>query len=133
MAGLLLAGCSGMPAELSLFGGISTESPALGADTGSCPTPEACAAQLRKLVNDPRRDWIGRPQSADGYADGTRLFAYRALRRKLSCSELKVALEDTGAAAQMLQSPQHVQARALSSAVARELKAEQSRRCHPPG
>jgi hypothetical protein len=129
LASLLLSGCAEMPTGLPLLGGVGTETSA--AETGSCPTPEACAAELKKLVANPRRDWIGRPQSAEAYADGTRLFAYRALRRRLSCSELAGALEDTSAAAQLLQSPQHEQARTLTNAVARELKAEHTRRCRP--
>src|SRR5256885_8926141 len=50
----------------------------------ACPTPEKCAAQLKILVRTVR-DWIGQPQSAEGYATGTRLFAYRALRKHLTC------------------------------------------------
>jgi hypothetical protein len=97
----------------------------------SCPTPEACAAQLKKMVGDPKRDWIGRPQSSDAYANGTRLFAYRALRKKLTCNELKGAIADTSTAVSLLQSPDHQRARALTIAVARELKSEQERRCRP--
>lgn len=83
------------------------------------------------MVGDPKRDWIGRPQSPDDYANGTRLFAYRALRKKLTCKELKGAMEDTKAAAVLLQSPHHERARALTTTVARELKSEQDRRCKP--
>jgi hypothetical protein len=129
--GLLLSGCasSGGFALFSL--GPSPETPAPSAEAGSCPTPEACAAQLKKMVGDPNRDWIGRPQSSDDYANGTRLFAYRALHKKLTCKELKGALEDTKAAAALLQSPHHQRARALTTTVARELKSEQDRRCKP--
>jgi hypothetical protein len=111
--------------------GPSSEPPAQSAEAASCPTPEACAAQLKKMVGDPKRDWIGQPQSPDDYANGTRLFAYRALRKKLTCNELKGAIEDTKAAASLLQSPRHERARALTTTVARELKTEQDRRCKP--
>ena len=57
-----------------------------------CAPPQQCAVQLTVLVDDPKRDWVGQPQSADGYADGTRLFAYRALRKKLTCGELKLSM-----------------------------------------
>ena len=127
---LLLTGCAGS-GNFSLFPGIASTEASPATEAGACPTPEACAVQLKKLVDDPRRDWIGQPQSADAYANGTRLFAYRALRKKLTCNELKRALEDTVAAASSLQSPRHDRARVLTTAVSQELKAEQSRRCHP--
>ena len=130
---LLLSGCAA-PSGLSLFPLSSvteTASTPTPAESGACPTPEKCAAQLRKMVSDPRRDWIGQPQSADAYANGTRLFAYRALRKKLTCNELKRAIEDTHAAASSLQSPRHESARALTGAVAQELKGEQGKRCRP--
>ena len=40
---------------------------------------------LSELSKDPKRAWIGQPQAAAEYANGTRFFAYRALRRTLSC------------------------------------------------
>ena len=95
---LLLSGCTSS-GEFSLFtlgGSGDTETASLAGPTEStCQTPQQCAVQLRVLVDDPKRDWVGQPQSADGYADGTRLFAYRALRNKLTCGELKRALDDT--------------------------------------
>jgi hypothetical protein len=81
------------------------------------------------MVADPKRDWVGQPQSADGYADGTRLFAYRALRKKLTCSELKHALDETTAATALLQSVRYEKVRTLATAVSRELKAEHGKRC----
>jgi hypothetical protein len=133
MFGLLLSGCS-TPNGLTLFGGVvSPEKAVASAESPTCATPQACAVELKKLVSDPRRDWIGRPQSADAYANGTRLFAYRALRKKLTCGELKGALEDANAAASLMQSPRHDRARALTTAVSHELKSEQDRRCRPRG
>ena len=96
---------------------------------GACGTPDSCAAQLKKLVNDPKRDWILERQSAEAYANGTRLFAYRLLRKRLTCGELKGALEDTSAAQSLLGAPNHQRARALTTAVAKELKSEHERRC----
>jgi hypothetical protein len=127
--GLLLSGCASSGGFTLFSLSPSEEKPAPSAE--ACPTPEACAAQLKKMVGDPKRDWIGRPQSPDDYANGTRLFAYRALRKKLTCKELKGAIEDTKAAAALLQSPHHERARALTTTVARELKSEQDRRCKP--
>ena len=131
LLGLLLSGCAA-PNGFSLFslGQPSEPAPPPAAEeSGACASPEKCAAQLKKLVSDPKRDWIGQPQSADAYANGTRLFAYRALRKKLNCGELKRALEDTSAAGRTLQTPGYERAHALTTAVGKELKAEQDSRC----
>jgi hypothetical protein len=135
LVALLVAGCAS-PGDFALFkSSDANEKASLAAPAGEdrCPTPEKCAKELRKMINDPTREWIGQPQSPDGYANGTRLFAYRALRKKLTCNELKRALEDMNAATSLLQPAQYDQARALTVAVAREIKAEQGRRCGTPG
>jgi hypothetical protein len=128
---VLLAGCAGSNG-FSLFAGVTEpENEPASADAGGCPTPEACTVELKKMVSEPRRDWIGRPQSAEAYANGTRLFAYRALRKKLTCGELKTALDDTSSAAALLQAPHQERARTLATTVSRELKSEHDRRCRP--
>src|SRR5262245_26104331 len=124
---LTLSACSA-GSSFSLLPGLGgNESPAPEAD--SCPTPEKCASQLRMLVSDPVRNWAGQPQSADAYANGTRLFAYRALRKKLSCDELRRALVETETAGPSLHGPRYEAARKLMSDVRRELGAEKTRRC----
>jgi hypothetical protein len=128
---LLLSGCTAS-GGIALFpaGGASEKAPpAVPPEADTCPTPEKCAEQLRKMIKDPKRDWIGQPQSQDAYADGTRLFAYRALRKKLTCNELKRAFEDADAATSSMQQARYGHVRALTAAVARELKAEQDKRC----
>jgi hypothetical protein len=129
---LLLSGCAS-PGEFSLFTGndpSDTETASLTAATEStCQTPQQCAVQLRALVDDPKREWVGQPQSADGYADGTRLFAYRVLRKKLTCGELKRALDDTTSATALLQPVRYEKVRTLATAVSRELRAEHGKRC----
>jgi hypothetical protein len=87
---LLLTGCSA-PSNFSLFPGnfFSEQAPSPSpAATDTCSTADKCAAELKRMVKDPKRDWIGQPQSPDAYANGTRLFAYRALRKNLTCTEL---------------------------------------------
>ena len=124
---LTLSACSS-GGSFSLLPGLGgTESAPPEAD--SCPTPEKCATQLKMLVSDPVRNWVGQPQSADAYANGTRLFAYRALKKKLSCEELRRALVETEAAGPSLQGPRYEAARKLMSDVRRELGAEKVRRC----
>jgi hypothetical protein len=129
----LLAGCAGSSGTSLLptlpFSLSSDPAPA----PKGCQTPEACTVELRKLVKDPKRDWIGQPQSPEVYANGTRLFAYRALRKKLSCGELARALEETRQATESLEPARLQKVRSLNVAVARELQAEQTRRCRSQG
>jgi hypothetical protein len=84
------------------------------------------------MIDDPKRDWVGQVQPPEVYANGTRLFAYRALRKKLSCTELKQALEETKAATPSLEPAQYASVRGLMTDVARELSVENSRRCRSP-
>jgi len=81
------------------------------------------------MMKDPKRDWIGQPESPEAYASGTRLFAYRGLRKKLTCSELKRGLEDINTAKASLEPARHARTHALMTDVARELDAERGKRC----
>jgi len=133
-AALLTVSACGTGGSFSLpglpgLGGSENASAEATHEADSCPTPEKCATQLRILVTDPVRNWVGQPQSADAYANGTRLFAYRALKKKLSCDELRRALVETEAAGPSLQGPRYEAARKLMSDVRRELGAERTRRC----
>jgi len=123
-----LAGCTGQDGEVP-FTLIGQPKPAV-ADPDVCETSHDCAARLSNLVKNPNRDWIGVPQSADGYSNGTRLFAYRALRKKLTCGELQLAIEDTKAAMLTLEKASYERARVLAGEVTRELATEQGKRCH---
>jgi hypothetical protein len=127
---ILLGGCTASPPTLlpaNLFGQkASTPNPAA---PDRCSMPEDCAAELKKLVKDPKRDWIGRAQSAEAYATGTRLFAYRALRKTLTCNELERALAEIDAAAPSLEPSRYARAHALMREVAQELGSERSNRC----
>ena len=60
---------------------------------------------LGALINDPKRGWLTEPQSAAEYANGARFFAYRTLRRTLSCRELILASQDLRLAADRLSVP----------------------------
>jgi hypothetical protein len=123
-----LAGCTG-PVDEIPFTLIGQPKPAV-ADPDVCDTAQDCAVRLRNLVKNANRDWIGVPQSADGYSNGTRLFAYRALRRKLTCGELQLAIEDTKAAMLTLEKASYEGARSLAGEVTRELATEQGKRCY---
>jgi hypothetical protein len=106
------------------------------AQEGECGTPEECASLLRTMVGDPTRSWMRQRPSFAAYSNGTRLFAYRALRATLDCTELGSALDEIDASRQALANPpttlsvdKAIKIRSLSSDVANELRAELVRRC----
>jgi hypothetical protein len=127
---LCLAGCAGQDSGLPFAFSFGGEGKPLATDQDACGTPQDCSERLKRLVKSPNREWIGVPQSADEYANGTRLFAYRALRKSLTCDELKRAVEDAKAALSTLEKPAHERARALAGEVSHALVAEQSKRCN---
>ena len=102
-----------------------------------CGSDAACLSQLRVLIDDPERRWIGSPLPPADYARGVRLFAYRVLRARLTCSELVIALAEIEAARKPLAGPvpgitpaQAARARMLSDEVEAELRAERTARCN---
>jgi hypothetical protein len=107
----------------------------VGADKDRC-VDQGCLARLKALLEDGERKWVGRPQSPLEHADGTRQFAYRALRAKLSCTELALAMDEMGKAMGTFRAPvagiapeQVARVRALDQQVHEELRAERARRC----
>src|SRR3977135_1912977 len=128
---LVLTGCS-TPSNFSLlpgnlFGEQAASSGPVATDT--CSKVDECAAELKKMIKDPKRDWIGQPQSPDAYANGTRLFAYRALQKNLTCNEINRALEDLSAARPALEQARYARAHALMTEVTGELNSERGKRC----
>src|SRR5262249_34351192 len=75
------------------------------APLAACDGDSECARALAALISDPKRGWLTEPQSAAEYANGTRFFAYRALRDTLTCRELILASQDLTIAAARLQAP----------------------------
>jgi hypothetical protein len=105
-------------------------------EPSTCETQDGCLERLKSLLNNPNRGWIGRPQSPAEHADGTRQFAYRALRSKLSCDELARAIDHLSAATRAFRSPAQEVARdraarvhALDVEVEAALRAERASRC----
>lgn len=128
-----LSGCSGSSAP-SLLPGLGNapqdEAKQKAAEAKpACKTTEKCAGVLRKLVESPNRDWVGKAQPAAAYDDGTRLFAYRALRPKLTCAELARAIDETRGAMREAQASTQAGSRALMTQVNAELRAERQHRC----
>lgn len=106
------------------------------ADAPSCVTGSECMVRLKAMIDDPSRGWIGKPQSPAEYANGTRLFAYRALHSQLTCPQLGTALNEVALAANSYRAPvqgvsaaQAKRVLALNTDVERELRAEIAGRC----
>jgi hypothetical protein len=147
---LLLAGCTSPNSQTSsIFGGLlgpeepekptpvaATARPPQPQPRGSCEGAAQCSAMLKTLIDNPDRGWIGQRQPPDAYADGTRLFAYRALRRQLTCGELSLAVDELAAASKALggqvsgmTSDQASRTRTLCGQVEGELVREREGRC----
>lgn len=101
-----------------------------------CGSPSQCRSALKALVDSPKRGWVGQQMPPDHYADGTRLFAYRALRKRLTCNELSRAVKEVRAVSKSLNGPmpgvtadQATRTRALNNQVESELAQEQRARC----
>lgn len=125
-----LAGCAGSPPS----GG--------GPQAGlSCVDDSVDCINKRKqtldtLVEDQKRDWIREPATAESYASGVRLFAYKKKKKDLSCEELAIGRKEAeGAPAALknagtLLTPAQVsRGRMLAVEISRELAAELGRRC----
>jgi hypothetical protein len=120
--------------------GKAGRSGSLPRSISSCQSDSECVVILSALINDPKRTWLGQPQSAAEYANGTRFFAYRALKGRLSCRELRLASQDLqraqrrlGARLAEVTAAHAAGAVSLAARVERELRAESLSRCTPPG
>ena len=97
-------------------------------------------AQLKRMVDGTNRTWVGRAEPPQQFAEGTRLFAYRALRPKLNCRELGLALTEINSSSKRLQDPASAvsaerveRVTALAADVAGELRSERAGRCSSTG
>jgi hypothetical protein len=143
LAGALLVGCAGATSQNSsatpsLLDKLlpKSENASVADEKESCGTPSQCKSALKKMVADPKRSWVGQPQTPVAYSNGTRLFAYRALRTKLTCRELSSALTEVRDASKTLAEPvqgvsseQLSRTRALNTQVEGELARERTTRC----
>jgi hypothetical protein len=97
---------------------------------------QGCLDRLKALLEDRERKWVGQPQSPKDHADGTRQFAYRALRARLTCKELTLAIDEIAKAIRAFAAPvaglradQVAGVRTLDAQVEDELRAEHGSRC----
>lgn len=129
--GLSIAGCAGTPTpDLA-----QQARPHCVDDSPACI--KARQTELGVILADKNKSWIKRPASADSYATGVRLFAYKKRKRDLSCTELVVAHKEAEAGPAVLRGPagkhltpaQVSRGAILSTEVSRELQREIHRRC----
>ena len=114
-----------------------TETPS---ETSGGAEGEDSMAQLKRMVDGTNRTWVGRAEPPQQFAEGTRLFVYRALRPKLNCRELGLALTEIDSSSKRLQDPASAvsaerveRVTALAADVAGELKSERAGRCSSTG
>ena len=127
---LAVAGCANKSPEL----GITSAGLKCVDDSPRCI--ERRQAALRAMLSDHQRTWVQRPPTAEAYASGVRLFAFKKSKKTLTCPELDVGIrEASGARSQLRQaasrlSPAQIARGAmLGDEVSRELRREKTRRC----
>jgi hypothetical protein len=105
-------------------------------DTARCGVGIDCLAVLRAMIDDPRQAWMMRAPTPAEFANGTRLFAYRALRKTLDCgklrfaaAELQWAIDTFGRDVEGMDSAHRARVSALAADVRGELEAEIKQRC----
>lgn len=105
-------------------------------DTTRCGVGVDCLAVLRAMVADPKQSWMMRAPTPMEFSNGTRLFAYRALRKKLDCGKLRFAgaeldwaLDTFSRDVEGMDVGQRARVAALAREVRAELEAEIKHRC----
>jgi hypothetical protein len=148
---IVLGGCTSSSSQTaSILGGliappetqepgptpVAAPAPPPRAERGGCENAAQCKSVLKTMIESPDRGWIGQRQPPDAYTNGTRLFAYRALRKQLTCGELTSAVNELSEASKSLSGPvsgmspdQASRTKALCSQVEGELAKERESRC----
>jgi len=125
-----LAACSGFGSWTQLGGKQSCND-----DSAACIAERG--ALLRTMLGDKTRSWVREPASAESYASGVRMFAFKGRKRELTCEELAIGRKEADAAPAVLRgegakgiSPAQVSRGVMLAAeVSRELQNEIKRRC----
>jgi len=131
VAAVWLAGCAFSTTEGNV-GGTSSY--------GCLDDSKACVdqrqASLKLLLADRGSAWMRHPATAEDYASGVRMFAYKSRKKELACPDLARGRSEADAAGPALMvassrlSPAQIsRAKMFASEVSRELTAEARRRC----
>jgi hypothetical protein len=128
---LLVSGCAGGDAPQ-----VSSSNAGLNCIDDSMQCVSHRKTALQAMVNDPARAWIKEPATANGYASGVRLFAFKNKKKDLSCEELSHGRKEAEAAPAALRAngtgltpAQIARSAMLAQEVGRELGNEYNRRC----
>ncbi len=105
-------------------------------DTMRCGVGIDCLAVLRAMIADPKQSWMMRTPTPAEFANGTRLFAYRALRKTIDCgklrfagAELEWAMDTFSRDVQGMDAAHRARVSALAADVRSELEDEVHQRC----
>lgn len=105
-------------------------------DTTRCGVGVDCLALLRAMIADPKQSWMMRAPTPAEFANGTRLFAYRALRKSLDCgklrfagAELEWAIDTFSRDVEGMDVAHRARVAALAREVRAEIEAEIKQRC----
>jgi hypothetical protein len=108
----------------------------LAGDTTRCGVGVDCLAVLRAMISDPQQSWMARTPTLADFTNGTRLFAYRALRTTLDCGKLRFAnaeldwaVDTFSGILEGVDAPHRARVAALAAAVRLEIQAEIKTRC----
>jgi hypothetical protein len=109
----------------------------LAAGSIHCGAGLDCVAVLRAMIDDPKQSWMMRAPTPVEFANGTRLFAYRALKTTLECGKLRFANAeldwaiDTFSSSRLegVDSAHRARVAALAEAVHAEIEGEIKKRC----
>lgn len=87
-----LSGCSSLESIVPslAFSGAG----AVQCDSADLACMQQRVATLRAMTSDRQHAWVRQNEPPHGYANGTRLFAYRITRSKLSCDNLAHGLSE---------------------------------------
>ena len=129
-----LSGCSSFDMTLPNLSFLSIAS--VKCDSSSPECLQKRAARLRKMTKDHAHAWVRLVEPLEGYAAGTRLFAYRMTKTRLSCADLAhgfVELQRANAAyGNAVPGVRPAQAKRTKSLIVKarsELGSEMRRRC----
>ncbi len=126
----LLAACSG-------GNGINVKHVGLSCVDDSVHCIQKRQSALKSMLADTSNSWVNQPVTAEAYASGVRLFAYKKKKKQLSCADLRRGQNEAKNARAVLRSSagsnlspaQIARGAMLGTEVARELKREIRRRC----
>ncbi len=129
---------------MALFGCATNDvdtAPAPRAGLACVDDSPACIQQrqstLKSLMSDRDRRWVKEPATAEAYASGVRLFAFKGRKKELTCEELSHGRREAeagpsvlrGAGARSLSPAQVSRGAMLATEVSKELAVEIGRRC----